>query len=195
VKLGIFGGSFNPSHLGHLIVAEHARVELGLDRVIFVPAALAPHKLQGRAADAGDRLEMLRRAIAGNPSFEVSEAELRRGGVSFTVYTLEELRQAHPDDKLVLLIGADNLAEFHLWRDAGRIFDLADVVVLTRPGAAVDRADPSVARRVEVCQVPSIGIEATLIRRRVREGKTITYLVPRPVEEYILSHGLYREGL
>lgn len=193
MKIGIFGGSFDPPHAGHLIVAEHARAALGLDRVLFVPAARAPHKLPGGSAEPADRLEMLRLAVADNPSFEVSDLELRRGGVSFTVHTLEELRRERPGAGLILLIGADNLVEFHTWRDAERILDLAEVVAMTRPGVQAERADPRTARRVTVCQVPSIGIDATTVRRRVREGKTIRYLVPRSVEEYILARGLYRD--
>jgi nicotinate-nucleotide adenylyltransferase len=192
MKVGIFGGTFNPPHFGHLIVAEHAREHLGLERVVFVPSAVSPHK-QGRdTAAAHHRLRMLEAAVKGNSAFAVSDLEIVRGGVSFTVDTLEELQRLMPESALVLLIGADNLTEFHLWREPQRILDLAEVVALTRPGYAVDGVEPAFGRRIAVCQVPAIGIEARQIRRRLREGLSIRYLVPPAVESYILTHQLYR---
>jgi nicotinate-nucleotide adenylyltransferase len=192
MKIGVFGGTFNPPHLGHLIVAEHAREQLGLGRVLFVPTAVSPHKQSLDIVDAHHRLEMLRSAVQGNRAFSVLDIELQRGGVSFTVDTLKELRRMFPVENLVLLIGVDNLAEFHLWRDPGAILDLAEVVALTRPGFSAEGLDPDLRRRIVVCQVPAIGIEARQIRRRVREGRSIRYLVPSAVEAYISSHRLYR---
>jgi nicotinate-nucleotide adenylyltransferase len=192
MKIGIFGGTFNPPHMGHLIVAEYAREHLALSRVIFVPSAVSPHK-QGRdTIDAHHRLTMLQEAVRENSGFAVSDIEVQRGGVSYTVDTLEELHGMFPQYGLVLLIGADNLNEFHLWRGPERILALADVVALTRPGFSSGEADPGLARQIAVCQVPAIGIEARQIRRWVREGQSIRYLVPAAVESYILRHRLYR---
>lgn len=192
MTIGVFGGTFNPPHIGHLIVAEHAREHLHLDRVVFMPAALSPHKQGEQILEGHHRLEMLRLAVRGSAAFVVSDAEVRRGGVSFTVDTLEQLRREHPEARLVLLIGADNLAEFHLWRDPGRVLELADVVALTRPGFGPEGMDERLRREITICQVPLIGVSASQIRRRVREGRSIRYLVPREVEKYIAAHLLYR---
>jgi len=191
MNIGIFGGSFNPPHMGHLVVAESAREQLALDRVFFVPAAVSPHKLGAEIPDASHRLAMLSLALEGNRRFEVCDLELRRGGVSFTIDTLEELSRSRPADRFHLLIGADNLSEFHTWRDPEGILDAADVTVLSRPGYPPAPVDEKLRRRVRTCQVPAIGIESRVLRRKVREGKSIRYLVPPAVEEYIHSHRLY----
>jgi nicotinate-nucleotide adenylyltransferase len=192
MKIGIFGGTFNPPHMGHLIVAEYAREHLGLSRVMFVPSAVSPHKQGREIIDGHHRLTMLQEAVRENSGFAVSDLEVQRGGVSYTVDTLQELHGVFPQYGLVLLIGADNLNEFHLWRAPERILELADVVALTRPGFSAGEADPGLAKHIAVCQVPAIGIEARQIRRRVREGQSIRYLVPAAVESYILRHRLYR---
>jgi nicotinate-nucleotide adenylyltransferase len=192
MNIGIFGGTFNPPHLGHLIVAEHAREHLGLHRLVFVPSAISPHKQGRETAAPHHRLRMLHLAVEGNHAFTVSDVEVLRGGISFTVDTLQELQGMFPQSRLVMLIGADNLNEFHLWRQPDRIMEMAEVVALTRPGFSADEVDPELGRRINICQVPAIGIEARQIRRRIREGLSIRYLVPAAVESYIIANQLYR---
>lgn len=189
MKVGVFGGSFDPVHLGHLIVAEAAADALALDEVRFIPARAHPFK-HTTYATPEDRLAMLRLAAGGNPRFRVDERELRRASPSFTVDTLRELCAAEPGNRLFLLLGADAARDFGAWREPETIARLAGVVVLTRPGVA----PPEHALLSERLPVPAIDISATAIRERCRRGASIRYLVPDPVREYIAAHGLYREG-
>ena len=192
MKVGIFGGTFNPPHVGHLIVAEHVRTELSLDRILFVPAFIPPHKLNDDVVSSDHRVAMLKLAIKDNPGFEISETELRRGGVSFTVDTLQGLTSQHPADEFVLLIGMDNLLEFHTWKSPARILELAKVVVMTRPGFS-EKDNPLIGKvGVNLCSVPEIGISSTEIRKRVHEGRSIRYLVPDSVRDYLFQQNLYR---
>lgn len=192
MKVGIFGGTFNPPHMGHLIVAEWSREALQLDKVLFVPAAISPHKIDLDIVEAHHRLEMLSCAIQGNRYFDFTDMEVQRGGISFTVDTLKALKERHQDDVLSLLIGADNLGDFHTWKEPEVILTLAEVVVLTRPGFSANGVDERFEKSVSLLEVPEIAIESRQIRRRVKEGRSIRYLVPFPVEAYIQKHGLYR---
>jgi len=184
---------FDPVHNGHLIAAEAAREACGLRRVMFIPAADPPHKRYTGIASAEARAEMVRLAIQDHPCFELSPIELRRAGPSYTVDTLSELRQTLGEKiGLSLIIGADNVTEIGAWHRPDRILSLATVVVVRRPGATPDRADPALTRGMRFVETPFIEISSTDIRRRVREGRSIRYLVPREVENYIYEHGLYR---
>ena len=204
MRIGIFGGSFDPVHLGHLVVAECCREQARLDRVVFVPTAIQPFK-QSRQPVAGQhRAEMLALAVGGNPAFEVSTVELDRGGVSYTVDTLAALREAHPDDELHLILGPDALASLPDWREPARILDLAGVIAVEREGlddvAAIvqtprlaallgpERARDIVAEKVVV---PALGIRSSDLRARIAAGHSIRYRTPRAVEQYITTHGLY----
>lgn len=190
MSTGVFGGSFDPPHAGHLIVAQEARVRLGLDRVILVPAAVPPHKLDRELTAPEVRVEMLRAATAGDDGFEVSEVELRRSGPSYTVDTLRELGGDGRYGRLHLLMGADQFQEFHTWREQEEILRLAEVVVLSRAGLEIEEPAASLPhRRLEV---PRIEISATGIRRRVGEGLPIRYLVPSAVERIIAARSLYQ---
>ncbi len=186
MRLGILGGSFDPVHHGHLILARAAREELGLDRVIFIPAALSPHKPGTTPAAAADRMAMLRLAIAGEPGFEASDAELRRPPPSYMVDTLRELTATNPGAEIVLLIGADNVAKFGTWNEPDEIRRLARIAVLDRANGEPPREWP-VVRRV-------IDISSTGIRDRVAAGRSIRYLTPDAVCGYIAEHGLYRNS-
>ena len=192
MKVGILGGTFNPPHIGHLLVADHVRTELQLDRIVFVPASIPPHKLKQDLVSPEHRLAMLGIAIHGNPAFEVSDIELRRGGVSFTVDTLREHKAQLPDDELFLLIGMDNLIDFHSWKSPEEILKLANVVVMTRPGFDVEEVPALMRNRVAICSVPGIDISSRDIRERLHRDKPITHWVTREVEEYILRNNLYR---
>lgn len=185
--VGLFGGSFDPVHHGHLIVARVAAESLGLDALRFVPAREQPFKRGRHGATPAQRAEMLELAIAGAPGFAVERAELEREGPSYTVDTLRALRAREPGIRLLLLVGADAAGELDAWREAEEIPALATVVVFGRAGVPVP---PSrlIARTIEV---PGIEISATEIRRRVREGRSIRYWVPDPVSEYVTRHRLY----
>ena len=188
VRLGVFGGSFDPVHLGHLIVAVEARRQLALDRVLLVPAGRHPSKPREHASPA-DRLAMLRLAVADEPGLAVDDCEIRRGGPSYTVDTLRELRAERPADSLSLLVGADAAHDLPAWREATTIPTLADIVVLTRPGVPVPR-HPLIARTIEV---PAIDISASIVRRRCREGDSVRYFVPDAVARYIAEQRLYAD--
>lgn len=190
MNVGIFGGSFDPVHLGHLIVAEAAADALALAHVRFVPARAQPLKQGTHAAAAGDRLAMLRLALEKNPRFVVDDQELRRPPPSYTRDTLQALHDARPGDRLFLLVGADAAADLPRWRDPEGVAALATVVAMTRAGAP----PPGHALIARCLEVPAIGISATAVRARCRRGDSIRYLVPEAVRRYIADRGLYREG-
>ena len=198
MRLGLFGGTFDPIHLGHLILAEQGRESCGLDRLWFVVAGAPPHKPGPRTAVA-HRLEMVRIAIAGHPAFEVSDIEARRPGPHYSVETLEAVRKDRPGDDLFFLIGADSLADLPSWREPALIAQLATIVVVNRPG--IEEVDPAhlpefgpSSHRIQSVTIPPVGIASSDLRGRVAEGRSIRYMVPRGVEAYIEAQGLYRDG-
>ena len=200
MRLGVFGGSFDPVHYGHLLLAELCREACELNEVVFVPAAAPPHKRQRELAPDKHRVEMLKLAIAGHGAFRVSTAEIDRGGVSYSVDTLAALRGEHPDAELFFLMGADSLADLPTWREPARICELAIPVVVARRGfpppdlsslesiVSPDRLAGIHRFRVDI---PLIELSSTEIRRRVREGRSIRFQTPRAVERYIQTHELY----
>jgi nicotinate-nucleotide adenylyltransferase len=210
MNIGVFGGTFDPPHTGHLIVAQDAALALGLDRILFVPAARPPHKRDMDVTAPAVRSEMLQLAIADDARFGMDTLELDRPGASYTVDTLRELAAREPAVRWTLLIGADQYEEFATWREPDEIRRLAQLAVLTRRGTHGDAADtPSAggtagpegepaapaAHRIGngdvALQVTRIDISATEVRRRVAAGLPIRYLVPRAVEEFIFERKLY----
>ena len=190
MRVGVFGGTFDPPHVGHLIVAQDAMEVLGLDRVRFVPAHVSPLKTDRPAGTPADlRLEMVRLAVARHPGFEVSEAEVERDPPSFTVDTLRDFAEAQPEVEWTLLMGADQWADFDRWREPATIAALARIVVLTRAGTGARRARVPVDQRM--LEVPRVDVSASDIRRRARAGRSIRYLVPEPVRALIDEKGLY----
>jgi nicotinate-nucleotide adenylyltransferase len=187
VNVGIFGGTFDPPHVGHLVVAQDAWSALALECVRFVPAAAPPHKTGAPLTPGPVRAELVAAAIGDDARFALERMELERPGPSYTVDTLRALRLRAPAERLVLLIGADQWAEFSTWREPDAILELARVVVLTREGQAVQPGDA----RAERLPVTRIDVSSTEIRRRVRRGEPIRYLVPERVERKIREHGLY----
>jgi nicotinate-nucleotide adenylyltransferase len=185
--IGLFGGSFDPVHHGHLIAAQVARDRLGLEQLRFVPAREQPFKQGRHGTSAEHRAAMLSLAVSGTAGFAVERAELERPGPSYTVDTLEELRRREPGTDLLLLLGADAAAEMSAWHQAHRLPQLATVVVFARPGAAVP-ASPLISATIEV---PAIDISATGVRDRVRRSLSVRYWVPDAVAEYISRHRLY----
>lgn len=205
MRIGIFGGSFDPVHIGHLLAAECCREQAGLDRVLFVPTAIQPHKQHRQPAAGQHRLEMLALATGGHDAFAVSDDELARGDVSYTVDTLERLKARHPGDELLLILGPDAFLSLPTWREPRRIVELAGLIAVEReslddlsgtasraalePLLGRDRLDRVIAERV---RLPAIGIRASDLRAAVAAGKSIRYRTPRAVEHYIATHRLYR---
>lgn len=192
MRIGLFGGTFDPVHLGHLRAAESAREALDLDLVAFLPSAVPPHRATSSSAE--DRLAMARLATAPNPRFEAWDVELRREGPSYTVDTVAALAGERPADSFVLLVGADTWPEMAGWREPERLFSLVEVAVVERPGtAALDLASPfASARGVHPVEGPVLPISATAVRERVRRGESVRYLVPDAVADYIAERRLYR---
>lgn len=193
MKLGIFGGTFNPPHLGHLIVAESVCEQLRCDTILFIPSANPPNKSESTVAPAGDRLQMTRCAVEGNARFDVSDIEAQRGGLSYTVDTVTALARLYPKAALSLIIGADNLLEFQTWKLPDEILTHVSLVAITRPGYVVQQDHGKFAKIATFVNVPQINISGTDVRRKVKMGRSIRYLVPKAVEEYIRVKGLYKE--
>lgn len=203
MRIGVFGGSFDPVHLGHLLLAEQCLEAAGLDQIRFIPADVPPHKQDWVLSPAKDRLQMLRLAIGGNERFEVEACEIDRGGISYTVDTLEQLTARQPGAELFLLMGADSLDEFHTWKDPARICQLALPLVVERPGfEPVDLAKLSAfADEQKLAAIRSVSfasrridLSSTEIRERVAMQQSIRYQTPRAVEQFIAENGLYRSG-
>ncbi len=191
MTVGLFGGSFSPPHVAHLAVAEAARDRLGLDRVLWMPAATPPHKQGQRLAEAHHRLAMTRRAVAGNAAFEVSDLEVERSGVSYTIDTLRALQAAHPATRFCLLLGGDTLVQFGSWREPEEILRRVPLVVYPRPGADLAGVPPAVMARTTLLDRPLLDPSSTALRRLMRAGHSVRYLVPDAVLAYIAEHGLY----
>ena len=186
MRIGIYGGTFDPPHIAHLIVAQDALRALQLDHILFVPSAQPPHKQDRSVTPAEVRLALVRAAIAGDARFEVSDIEVRRPGLSFTVDTLRELRANRPADKFVLLLGADQYAEMDSWRDPGEIRRLAELAVMDRDGTGAVPRDG-----VQRVLVTRIDLSSSAIRELCAEGESIQYLVPDRVRAEIKRRGLY----
>jgi nicotinate-nucleotide adenylyltransferase len=194
-RIGIFGGSFNPVHLGHLIPADDARAALGLDRVLFVPARVPPHKGAADLLDGDERAALIEAALAGEPAFEVSRADLDRDGPSYTVETIRIVRETLPEGaEVFLMMGSDSLADLPSWRSPDEILRLARVAVFPRPGHDPAAAPPQIRRSVRVLETPLVGISAQSIRDRIRAGRPFRYLVPDAVWRRIVEKGHYRAG-
>ncbi len=198
MRIGILGGTFDPPHIGHLVIAEQAREKLGLSRVCFIPARQHPHKLNEIVSPLEDRVAMLRLALGENPFFSLSLIEAERPGPSYTVDTLRELRNEHvPDAELFFIMGMDSLANLPTWYHPRELIELAQLAVLRRPGymadlAALEKEIPGLASRVIFISASELEISSTELQARVRQGQSIRYLVPDGVAEYIETHHLYK---
>lgn len=214
MRTGVFGGTFNPIHLGHLRLAELARERCALDQVLFLPAAAPPHKAVAGEASFADRMDMVAAAIVDHPAFVLSDLEGQRPGKSYSVETLKILRESRPDDELYFLIGMDSFRDIASWRDYRQLFTLAHLVVVPRPGVAFsqppermvpvamagefcyDAAQHSLLHqsgmRVVLLAEDCLDISSTAIRSHLAAGRSVRYLLPSAVSEYISIHGLYR---
>lgn len=196
MRLGIYGGTFDPIHYGHLLLAERCREELQLDEVWFIPAGSPPHKQGSVTTPPKARAAMVEFAVSGFPEFRVSRIEMDRGGPSYTVQTLEQIRASDPAREVFLLMGADSIAELVTWKDPARILELAQVVAVNRAGESPDLSSLSdllqqTGRTVRTVEMPAMGISASNIRSRIAHKQSIRFLTPRPVEMYIRQNNLY----
>lgn len=199
MRVGILGGTFNPPHLGHLICAQEAYVQLGLDQVMWMPARVPPHKPVDEEPGPEHRLELCRCAVRGDDRFTVSDLEMGRSGPSYTVDTLVELNRRAPEHELFLIVGGDVAAGLPFWREPERVLSLATIAVAKRRGTARVRVEDALERlsgreRAVFFRMPRIAISSTLVRRRVSQEEPIKYIVPDAVADYIARHHLYREA-
>lgn len=188
-RIGLYGGSFDPVHLGHLLVAQAAREELKLDMVFFIPAAQSPFKPEAKPTPATERLKMLRLALAGNSQSAVDDQEVKRGGISFTIDTVRDYSHRHTSAKLFYLIGADHVAQLPKWRDASELAGRVEFLVIPRPGEP--KAQIPAPFRGEFLGGFPLGVSSSQIRARVHAGLTIQHLVPAAVAEAIRNNRLY----
>lgn len=200
MRLGLYGGTFDPVHQGHLLLAETCREQLPLDEVWFIPTGTPPHKPGTAISPPKARREMLELAIAGLPQFHVSRIEIDRPGPHYTVDTLRQLRQERPDDELFLLIGADSLHDLATWREPAEIARLATIVAVNRGQSTTGDAvrgtglDPAILAGVRSISMPGIDVSASDLRQRVAADRSIRFQTPRAVEQYIRAHRLYRNS-
>ncbi len=192
MRTGLLGGTFDPPHTGHLILAEHARVELELDSVLFVPNSISPFKTTRRISSADIRAEMVQLAVSDNPRFGTELFEVSQQGISYTIDTLRYLTAKHPTDEFILLMGADTFADFPHWKEPDEVVSRAQVAVGVRPGCTHDFSSHKYKNDAIFLHTPLIDISSSNIRHRVRQGKSIQYLVPWAVKIFVESTGLYK---
>jgi len=198
-RLGIMGGTFDPIHYGHLVAAETARSAFALEQVLFIPTGNPPHKVAYKVTDAWERFHMVASSIQTNDRFQVSSLEIEREGPSYTIDTLRTLRELLPEQELYFITGADALRDILSWRQPAEIIKLATIIAASRPGYSLDELlfligenAPRLRNRIFQLEIPALAISSTDIRRRVREGLSIRYLLPDKVRLYIEQEGLYR---
>jgi nicotinate-nucleotide adenylyltransferase len=192
MKIGFMGGSFDPVHFGHLVAAQDAYEHGRLDRLIFVPTAQAPLKPGAVQASAEARLAMLHAAVGADSRFEISDHEVRKGGVSYTIEAVRHFRAQFPGHELAWVIGADQVERLHLWREIAELVTLVEFIVLARPGWATTQRTDIAGLRLRWCQGHLMEISSTEIRGRVQAGLAVDYLIPHKTVEYIRETGLYR---
>lgn len=199
-RLGLMGGTFDPIHYGHLVAAEGARHSFALDKVIFIPAGRPPHKSERQVTDPYHRFIMTELAVASNPYFETSTIEVERQGYSYTIDTVRQVRELYPHAEIFFITGADAVLEILSWKNVDELLEMCWFIAATRPGYPLEnlrsrlkgKIKESQMKRIIPMEVPALAISSTDIRARVREGRPIKYLLPEPVEAYILNRGLYK---
>ncbi len=192
MKIGLFGGTFNPIQIGHLIVAQEVAETCDLRKVLFIPSAQPPHKLSSEVVSISHRFEMVKVAIAENQLFEISDVERQREGKSYTIDTIRHFREKYSSNEIHWIIGGDSIFELHSWKNPEAIIENCQLVVTTRPGFDLAKINPDYRDRVTFVPITDIAISSTAIRQRVRQGKSICYYVPIVVEHYIKEHRLYQ---
>lgn len=191
--IGIFGGSFDPIHLGHLILARDVLEQMGLKRILFIPAAQAPLSANEPKASGADRLELVRAAIATETAFSVSELELQAGGINYTIDTMQMLQDEYPDERLSLIIGSDQLAQLPQWQNIDKLLEMIELICLERPGFPLHPPKDLGDFKWRSAKPRMLAISSTEIRQRIRNGLSIRHLVPDPVLQMINAGGLYSD--
>jgi len=193
MRIGIMGGTFDPIHIGHLIAAECAREQAGLDEVWFMPTYVPPHKTDAPLASAEERLTMVRLAVDGNPSYRANDFELRKGGVSYTVDTMRQLKEEHPEYAFFFIVGGDMIDYLPKWHRIDELSQMIGFIGLARPGSVADvsRLPAGIAGAVRMAEMPLIEVSSTWIRGRIAAGRSIRYAVPEAVHAYIKEKRLY----
>lgn len=190
-NLCVYGGTFDPIHFGHLILANYIKEELDVDKFIFIPSFLPPHKTNKTHTPFDHRLKMLELAIGNSDDFLISDIEYKRKGLSYSHITIDELREHYSPENLYFLIGGDSLRDLHQWKNPEKIMNTAKIVVVGRPGSDYSEVDQNILNKVKIIKSPLIEISSTDIRSRIKTGKSIKYMVPEIVEKYIIENGLY----
>lgn len=199
-KIGILGGTFDPIHIGHLIIAEEARYQLGLDKVVFLPAGKPYFKKNRIVSSQGDRLKMISLGIKDNPLFEVSDLEIRREGPTYSIESIPKIKDQYGGAELYFLIGLDALADIHKWKYPAELLEMCRVVGVKRPGyhdfdwSQIEDKIPGASQKIKIIEVSQIGVSSTDIRMMVKNGISVRYLVPDAVIRYIEEHKLYKSG-
>ncbi|SHF47350.1 nicotinate-nucleotide adenylyltransferase [Desulforamulus putei DSM 12395] len=200
-QICLMGGTFDPIHYGHLVVAEEVRQKFGLQKVLFIPAARPPHKMGKKISEAYHRVNMTRLATASNKYFEVSTLEIERQGISYTIDTVREIKRIYGIETVYFITGADAVLEIINWKEAEKLLFMCTFIAATRPGYNLNNIKETlkslpgdILKRILPLEVPALSISSSDIRQRVMEGRSIKYLLPESVEEYILKNGLYRKN-
>lgn len=199
-RIGLMGGTFDPVHYGHLVTAEEARCQFGMEKVIFIPAGKPPHKTRKNISQPRHRLEMTWRAVGSNPDFTVSDQEIKREGLSYTVDTIQAFREQYEGWDIYFITGADAVLEILTWKKVEELLRKCCFVAASRPGFRLESMGEELTRlpaectgRIKTLEVPALAISSTNIRQRVRDGRPIRYLLPEAVKDYIYRHGLYTD--
>ncbi|KAF1085607.1 Nicotinate-nucleotide adenylyltransferase [Sporotomaculum syntrophicum] len=197
-RIGLMGGTFDPVHYGHLVAAEEARYQFAMEKVIFIPASKPPHKSRNDISTPEQRLEMTKIAVSSNPYFTTSDIEIKRAGLSYTIDTVQAMKQANPDWEIYFITGADAILDILTWKNVEGLLEECFFVAATRPGFKLESVECKLGRlskealaRIKTIEVPSLAISSTNIRQRVREGRPIKYLLPDEVEKFIYQNNLY----
>jgi len=198
-KIGIIGGTFDPIHIGHLVLAEQIRTKFNLEKIIFIPAGTPPHKLNMNITSSKDRYNMTLIATINNPNFEVSSIEIDQADISYTINTIKKMKEIYKDSELYFIIGADVLYELDTWKEFENLFKLCKFIAATRPGTDEEKLlekkeflEQTYGAKILLTKVLALDISSTDIRNRIREGESIKYIVPEPVEKYIIKNKLYK---
>ena len=193
MRIGVMGGTFNPIHYGHLVSASEVCSKFKLDKVIFIPSALNPLKNASNLADAHHRLKMIKLAIAGNPLFEASDIEIKRGGASYTIDTIKAfVKKYGKDTNIYFIIGIDAFLEINSWASPDALLKMCKFIVTTRPGYDIKKSKHVFNKHTEIMKITYLEISSSDIRKRIKSGSPIKYLLPEKVENYIYKHRLYR---
>jgi len=200
MRIGIFGGTFDPVHYGHLLLAEQCREQCSLDEIWLIPAGSPPHKETKGISTGKQRREMLEFAIAGHPAFVIKDLELHREGPSYTVETLRQLKASHPNDEFFLIVGADSVRDLHTWREPEAILEMTTLIGVNRPNISLpdlteltQKFGEIVLSKIIWATMPGMDISSTDIRKRILENKSVRFMTPRAVEVYIHNNRLYLE--